>query len=274
MRDDKFKEKYGPWAIVAGASEGLGAAFAEESARRGLNVVLVARSRDKLISLQHALVDRYKIECRVLAQDLADQDAAAVLDQQTSDVDIGLLIYNAALSLIGPYLSFPEDLHRATVATNCQSPALCAYLFGKRFKTRGRGGMILMSSLAGFQGSPFIAHYAATKAYTMVLAQGLSREYAADNIDVLACCAGPTGTPGYYRAGNVPGKSLFVMRPQTVARMALDRINRGGIFVPGFFNALGAFALQRLLPRRVAVGIIAQSTQKMSFVPSDNRGPQ
>jgi hypothetical protein len=263
MNAATFREKYGPWAVVAGASEGLGTAFAEECASRGLNVVLVARSRDKLLSLQTSLSQRYKTECRILKLDLAAQDAASLLDQQTESLDTGLLIYNAALSLIGPYMSFSGEQHRATVATNCLTPALCAHLFGRRFASRGRGGILLMSSMAGFLGNPFLAHYAASKAYIAVLAEGLSREYAASNVDVLACCAGAIATPGYLKASNGK-KSFMVMRPRTVARLALDKINRRGIFIPGIFNRCGAFFLQRLLPRRIAVSVMERSTRFMS----------
>jgi short-subunit dehydrogenase len=264
MNAKTFREKYGPWAVVAGASEGLGAAFAEECARRGLNVVLVARSIDKLNSVRQVLEKKYKTENRVLAMDLSEPDAAEQLDIKTKDLDAGLLIYNAALSLIGPYMSFSPGQHRATVATNCQTPALCAHLFGRRFTSRGRGGILLMSSMAGFQGSATISHYAATKAYLMVLAEGLSREYAAYNIDVSACCAGATTTPGYLKAGNSAKKSLFVMEPHSVARLALDKINRGGIFIPGLFNKIGAFVLQRVFPRRLAVSILSHATRFMS----------
>jgi uncharacterized protein len=270
MNAAAFREKYGPWAIVAGASEGLGAAFAQGCASRGLNVVLIARSIDKLNSVRQTLEDKYKTECRVLEMDLSDPAAPDLLDMKTKDLDAGLLIYNAALSLIGPYISFSVDQHRATVATNCLTPALCAHLFGKRFAARGRGGILLMSSMAGFQGSATITHYAATKAYSMVLAEGLSREYAEHNIDVLACCAGAIATPGYRRAGNSAKKSLFVMDPHTVARLALDKIHTGGIFIPGLFNKLGAFVLQRIFPRRLAVSIFSHSTRLMS----PNRGKQ
>jgi short-subunit dehydrogenase len=264
MNASLFREKYGPWAIVAGASEGLGAAFAEECASRGLNVVLVARSIDKLNSVRQTLAEKYKTESRVLVKDLSDPDTPVLLDEKTKDLDVGLLIYNAALSLIGPYLSFSPEQHRATVATNCQTPALCTHLFGRRFASRGRGGILLMSSMAGFQGSATISHYAATKAYLMVLAEGLSREYDAHTIDVSACCAGAITTPGYLKAGNSAKKSLFVMEPHSVARLALDKINRGGIFIPGFFNKIGAFVLQRVFPRRLAVSIFSHSTRFMS----------
>jgi uncharacterized protein len=265
MNASTFRKKYGPWAIVAGASEGLGAAFAEECASRGLNVVLVARSIDKLNSVRQTLAEKYKTESRVLVMDLSDPGAAEQLDIKTKDLDAGLLIYNAALSLIGPYLSFSAELHRTTVATNCQTPALCAHLFGRRFTSRGSGGILLMSSMAGFQGSPFLSHYAASKAFTTVLAEGLSREYGAGNVDVLACCGGAIATPGYLKANN--GKKSFIaMRPGTVARLALDKINKRGIFIPGFFNRCGAMVLQRLLPRRVSVSIMEQSTKAMSVV--------
>ncbi|HUI93124.1 MAG TPA: SDR family NAD(P)-dependent oxidoreductase [Chitinivibrionales bacterium] len=266
MNNDAFREKYGPWAVVAGASEGLGAAFAEECARRGLKVVLAARSRDKLASVQTSLSEKYKTECRVLALDLSEPDAAASLDRQTALLDTGLFIYNAALSLLGPYFIFPEDQHRATMATNCATPALCAYRFGKRLRERGKGGIVLMSSMAGFQGGPFLAHYAATKAYCTVLAEGLSRECAADNVDVLACCAGAVATPGYLRANG--GKTSFmVMKPAAVARKALDNIHRRGVYIPGIFNKCGAFVLQKLLPRSLAVSVMEHSVRGMVKTP-------
>jgi uncharacterized protein len=262
MQKIKFIQKYGPWAIIAGASEGLGAAFAEECGRRGLNVIPVARSREKLDNLRKTITGKDNVECRPVVLDLSAQDAAATLDRLTSGVDAGLLVYNAALSLIGPYVSFSEKQHRDTMAINCQTPGLCAYVFGKRFAARGRGGILLMSSMAGFLGGPYLSHYAATKAYIAVLAEGLSREYAAHNIDVLACCAGATATPGYLKASN-GRKSFMVMNPDVVARRALDRINSRGIYIPGIFNKCGAFVLQRLLPRRIAVGIMEKSTKAM-----------
>jgi hypothetical protein len=269
MNDTKFRETYGPWAIVAGASEGLGAAFAEECAQRSLNVVLVARSGDKLDVLRKTFTERFKTDFRVVILDLSDENAPSALDEQTSDIDVGLLIYNAALSLIGPFISFTEKQHRDTVSTNCHAPALCSYLFGKRMKARGRGGILLMSSIAGFQGSATIAHYAATKAYNIVLAEGLSRDFAPDNIDVLACCAGSTATPGYLRASNSGKASLFVMDPRSVARMALDSIHKRGIFIPGLFNNLGSFLLRRILPRTLSVSILSSATRSMS-TPKEN----
>jgi short-subunit dehydrogenase len=263
MNKAAFKARYGPWAIIAGASEGLGAAYARECARRGLNVVVVARSRDKLETVRDDIVRRHGVECRAVVLDLAHPDAATVLDKSTSAVDAGLLVYNAALSLIGPYASFSETQHRDTVAINCRTPALCAYLFGKRFTARGRGGILLMSSLAGLRGSPGIAHYAATKAYLLTLAQGLGREYASANVDVSACCAGAIATPGYAAASGASKASFFVMRPEKVAQLALDRVHKRGVYVPGALNALGAFMLTRILPRAAAVSILSQSTRKL-----------
>jgi uncharacterized protein len=264
MNPNAFRNRYGPWAVIAGASEGLGAAYARECAGRGLNVILVARSRGKLDVLQKAIAAQYGVECRTTALDLAQGDAAEILDKSTSEMDVGLLVYNAALSLIGPFASFSEAQHRNTLATNCVSPALCAYRFGKRLANRGKGGILLMSSLAGLQGSPNIAHYAATKAYLLTLAQGLASEYASADVDILACCAGSTATPGFARASGSAEPSFLVMRPETVARKALDHLHKRGVYVPGFFNAASAFVLSRLLPRRAAVAILSQSTSKLA----------
>jgi hypothetical protein len=274
MNQNAFRNRYGPWAVIAGASEGLGAAFARECASRGLNVFLVARSKQKLDAELKTIVDKYSVTCRTLELDLSEGNAAEVLDSHTSDIDVGLLVYNAALSLIGPYASFSELQHRQTLGTNCVSPALCIYRFGKRLANRGKGGILLMSSLAGLQGSPNIAHYAATKAYLLTLAQGLASEYASANVDVLACCAGSTATPGFARASGMAEPSLLVMRPEAVARKALDHLHKRGVYVPGFANAASAFVLSRLLPRRAAVAILSQSTSKLGGTLSAGEGPQ
>jgi short-subunit dehydrogenase len=263
MNAAAFQNQYGPWAVVAGASEGLGAAFARELAQRHVHLVLVARSTDKLAALQQELQGRYSIDCRVVTLDLSQDKAAAFLARETAGLDIGLVVYNAALSLVGSFLGYSEEQHRAIITTNCLNPALCLYRFGQRFKERGRGGFIIMSSLAGFQGTPFIAHYAGSKAYLTVLAEGLSREYAPYGIDIIACCAGATATPGYLKSSRRAGKSPMVMSPEQVARRTVQRLPGHGIYVPGLFNKIGSVILRKFLPRAAAVSIMEHSARAL-----------
>jgi len=168
-----FSDTYGPWALVAGASAGVGAAFAEALAQRGLDLVLVARRMPELRALAERLSASYGVAVRPMGLDLAEPETASRLAAECASLDIGLLVYNAALSLIGPFLDQPLDRHLRELDTNCRAPLGLVYAFGQRMQARGHGGIVLMSSLAGGQGGPFIANYAATKAFTTVLAEGL-----------------------------------------------------------------------------------------------------
>lgn len=171
-----FRERYGPWALVAGASEGLGAEYARRIAARGLNVALVARREDVLTDLTAQISRDHGVETRVIAQDLAAPDVAERLEAATSDLTVGLAVYNAAFTVTAPYvdLGLPEKLRMLDV--NARGPLILTHLFGGRMSQMGRGGIILMSSLAGLQGSPRLATYAATKSYNLVLAEGLWAE--------------------------------------------------------------------------------------------------
>ena len=192
-----FKSRYGSWGIVAGASEGIGATYAEELASHGLNLVLVARRADRLESLASTLSTKYGIETRTLALDLSTQNAAEQIVENTKELEIGLLVYNAAFSAIGPFLERSLEDHIEEINTNAFTPLKLIYLFAAQMLTRGRGGIMLMSSLSAFQGSAYISTYAATKAFNIVLAEGLWEEWRARGVDVLVCVSGAVKTPNY-----------------------------------------------------------------------------
>jgi uncharacterized protein len=148
---------------------------------------------------------------------------------------------------------------------NCRAPLTLAYLFGARMAERGRGGIILMSSLAGLQGGPFIANYAATKAYNLVLAEGLWAEFSHHGVDVLACCAGAIATPGYNAVATTP-TSRFAptpMQPEVVASEALEALGRGPSYVPGVANRAIAQLMRRLLPRTTSVRLMERNTRQL-----------
>ncbi|MBV9257852.1 MAG: SDR family NAD(P)-dependent oxidoreductase, partial [Ktedonobacteraceae bacterium] len=192
-----FRRRYGPWALVAGASEGLGAEFATQLAINGLNLVLVARRKEPLEALAATLAQEHAIEVRTIEMDLSRDDIESVITEQTGEIDIGLLVYNAATSFVGPFFGRTLQDRLNEVDVNCRAPLTLTYLFGQRLLKRGRGGIILMSSLSSAQGSALVANYAATKAYNRILAEGLWEELRAQGVDVLACSAGPISTPGY-----------------------------------------------------------------------------
>src|SRR6266540_5009373 len=192
-----FAARYGSWAIVAGASEGIGATYAEALAARGLNLVLVARRSELLQSLSSELSTKYNVETKIIVLDLAAPDAVEQIAENTKDVEIGLLVYNAAFSAIGPFLERSLDDHFKEIHTNIHAPLKLIYLFAERMLTQGHGGIVLMSSLSAFQGSAYISTYAATKAFNIVLAEGLWEEWRAQGVDVLVCVSGAIKTPNY-----------------------------------------------------------------------------
>jgi short-subunit dehydrogenase len=256
-----FKFKYGPWAVVAGASEGLGAAFARAIAGRGINLLLLARRADALEAVAEPL--RGQVDVRTAALDLGAADLAARLEALTDGLDVGLCVYNAAASHIGPFLERSLADKQAILDVNCRGPLIAADVFGRRFVARGRGGIVLMSSLTAFWGSPLIATYGATKAFNLSLGEALWFELGPQGVDVLACCAGATRTPGFLRSlGERRGPPS--MAPDAVAEEALAALGGPPSMVPGVINKMASQLLRRLLPRRSAVKIMGAETAKLN----------
>jgi short-subunit dehydrogenase len=257
-----FAGRYGPWALVAGASEGLGEQFARPLAARGLNVVLIARRAGVLRTLADDVTRAHAVEVRELVLDLARADAVAEIERATADLEIGLLVYNAAVSTVGAFLDHPIESYLAELEVNCRKPLELSHRFGCSMAERGRGGILLMSSLAGSQGSPYLSHYGATKAWNTVLAEGLWGELGGRGVDVLACRAGATRTPRYL-ADTGGGGSAFVpeMEAEEVVAEALASLGRTPSMIPGRANRLASFLMQRLLSRRAAVTLMGRASR-------------
>ncbi len=257
-----FKTKYGPWAIVAGASEGLGAAFAESIAKKGLNVVLIARRRGKLETLSFYLKQKYGIETLIHSQDLDELEELRDFILQLQE-DIGLLVYNAAYAPISYFNDLSEEQILKIAYVNIKAPLLMTKLISEKMILRKKGGIILMSSLSGFQGSPKIAVYGASKAFNTILAEGLWCEMKERNIDVLACCAGAVRTPGYSNARNTK-EAPGILDAVTVAEQALSFLGKGPILIPGFLNKLFHFILTRIISKKTAIKIMNKNTKDLS----------
>jgi uncharacterized protein len=258
---ERFRSRYGPVALVAGASEGIGAAFARILANSGFDLVLVARRPGPLEAFAAELRSVSGREVRVLPIDLGADEAAAAICAAVRDLEIGLLVYNAASSPIGPFLERPLGEHLEAVAVNVRTPLALIHGLGAPMIARGRGGIVVMSSLAGFQGTPLVASYAAGKAFGRVLAEGLWDEWRTRGVDVLACCAGAAATPAYERSAPRRSGGAYAPRPQhpdAVAREALGALGRGPVAVTGRANRLAAFLMSRLLSRRRAVATMGK----------------
>lgn len=256
-----LRQRYGPWALVAGASAGLGEAFARRLAREGLSLLLVARRADALARLAADLRAGHGVEVRELAADLGDPALPEIARAAAAGLEVGLLIYNAAHSVIGPFVERPLEEQLRVLAVNCRGPLVLTHLLGAEMVRRGRGGILLMTSLSGSQGNPWLASYAASKAFDLVLAEGLWDELGARGVDVVACRAGAVRTPGFLASR--PKRGTPLMEPGPVVEAALSALGRGPSVVPGALNRVAAFALGRLLPRRTSIRVMGRATRRL-----------
>lgn len=259
-----FKEKYGPTALIAGASEGLGAAYARALAARGLDLVMVARRKEVLEASASAIATRYGVKVLPVACDLAAPEAIWVILDALGSRPVDFLVYNAALSYIGPFLSTNLSTYTDIVSVNATAPLVLLHHFGREMVGRKKGGVVLMSSLAGFQGSGNLATYAATKAFCRVLAESLWYEWKPFDVDVIACCAGAIATPNYL--DTKPARvSVFeppVQQPEAVVEECLRRIGRVPSFVSGRGNRWVSFLMERLMPRKASVTMMGDALRK------------
>ena len=258
-------KKYGKVALVAGASEGLGAAFANYLAAEGMDLVLIARRKEPLQQLADVLTAKYKIKVTCITCDLADTNATRFIQKELGDTEIDLLVYNAALSYIGAFEKNTAENNAQITMANTITPMHMAQAFGEKMLARKRGAIVLMASLAGFQGSGFLTVYAATKAFNRVLAESLWYEWKDKGVDVIACCAGATATPNFIHTK--PEKTSFfapkVQLPEEMVKECFKKLGKKPSFVTGAGNKFASFIMQKLMPRKLAIKIMGDTTRKM-----------
>jgi uncharacterized protein len=251
-----FRARYGPWALIAGASEGIGASFAQQIAGHGVNVIVVARNQAKLDELAARIRSDAGVDVRVAAIDLTDDDLAQQIATATADCEVGLLVYNAGARVqYGHLVDDPLELTLRQVRLNCIGPVTLCHDLGAAMAARGRGGIILVGSLSGLAGSAGTAIYAAGKAFDEVLAEGLWIELKPRGVDVLALMAGATATPAMERAG-LNLADFSPMDPDDVAREGLEHLDAGPSWIAGESNRAAAEHL-RTLSRRDAVEMMS-----------------
>ncbi len=202
-----FAAQYGPWAIVAGASEGVGAAFAEGLAERGVSVVLLSRRQAALDDVAAGIASRTGAQTRTLAVDLAAPGASGIIAEATKDLEIGFLVYCAGADPdFEPFLANPIETAESMVQRNCVVPMQLAHHFAPAMVERGRGGIVIFGSGAGLAGGPNMVAYGASKAFDMVFAEALWAELHDKGIDVLGLVLGKTDTPALRRLEHTRGQ--------------------------------------------------------------------
>jgi short-subunit dehydrogenase len=247
--------KFGPWAVVTGASVGIGKEFARQLAADGINLALVSRRASELTAVGRELSRTYGIQHRVVAVDLAMRDALTAVDVATRDLDVGLLVSNAGDARPGEFLAAELDDMHATVRVNVLAHLDLAHHFGRRLAAKKRGGIVLVGALGASNGVPFMANPAATKAYVRSLGEALHIELAKQGVHVTVLLPGPTDTPALEKLGieNPPMKPMGAEPCVSEALRAL-RANRATI-VPG--------RLIRLMFALVPASVARDQTAKM-----------
>lgn len=258
-------ELRGKFALVTGASSGIGRAFAAELARRGAGLALVARRGDRLKELADELAGRYGVPVEVIEQDLTAPDAVdrvrAELDRADRQVDI--LINNAGVGGTGRFVDLTADLVHREVALDVGAVVAIAHAVLPGMVERGWGLVINLASISAFQPTPYMALYGAAKAFVLSFSQALAAESARHGVRVLALCPGPVATEffdnhagGGVTSGRRPAVAIGPMRsPEWVVRDALRAAERGRTMISPGLVQLGMVAVNRILPRRVMLAM-------------------
>lgn len=248
-----LSKKYGPWALVTGASSGIGKEIVRQLASKGFNIILVAR-REKILN---ALAREIKInnraetknETKIITTDLSAPGAVKNLYDDVSTLDIGLIVPAAGVDEMGRFLDKEYSDLASMLSLNIQVPTETTHIFGKKMANRKQSGIILLSSLFAYQGIPNFAAYAASKAYILTLGETLNVELAGQGVDVLVLSPGLTDTP-FSQMMDIDFSKLpmYAQRPDTVAKTALNALGSKPTVVSGWLNKIYAWE-NRLIPR-------------------------
>jgi len=266
-----FKSKYGPWALVTGGSSGIGEEYARRFAELGLDVVIVARGKERLERVKGDLEKRYAVSVRALSADLRDPESIAEIEKATSDIEIGMLVSNAGYDNAGALLINDLAEENRYINLNVYAPLNLAYVFGKKMTGRGRGGIIFTSSVFGYQGVPYGACYAASKAFVRTLGEALFIEYGDKGVDVLVVSPGHIHTgaqknmadEGWVDYSKLPRMMNVWMTPAQVVEKALTSLGRKPVVIPGVYYRVLTLSGWYLARRKDLVKIYARVMKKM-----------
>jgi short-subunit dehydrogenase len=255
-----FLQRYGPAALVTGASSGIGEAFAVLLARGGFDLVLNGRRKDRLDKLAARLRDHEGVNVTLCCEDLSTADGPQRLAAACIDLDIGLLVSNAGFGLKGAHQDNDPARLQDMLMLNCHAPMQLTRLFIPALLDRGQGGIIITSSVEGLMGFPYSSPYAASKAFCNSLAEGLWGELSGQGIDVLALCPGSTRTEALALQGFDAQQMENLMLPEEVAAQAIAQIDKGPIHIAGDMNR-EIFTAMTAMPRREALKLAAGNMQ-------------
>jgi len=262
----------GPWALVTGASDGIGAATARALAEAGFDLVVVARRNDRLTALAEEIAAVHRVRAVPIAADLGRRAGAGVffraLDEEgIAQADIGVAVLAAGFGSTGALADADIGTERDMLDVNCGAVLEMSHALARSMRARGAGQLVLFGSVVGFQGNAFTANYSATKAYVQSLAEGLAAEMRPDGVHVLCVAPGPVASGFAARAGMTMGQAGT---PEEVARAITAALGRSGTIRPGFLSKLLGYNLA-LTPRPLRVRIMSRIMRGMAAPPDRKR---
>lgn len=259
-----LKEKYGSYALVTGASSGIGEAFARRLAKEGMNLIVVARRKERLEKLKNELEHTHNVNVIIVSLDLTQDDFLEILKQNIDGKEIGLLVNNAGFGFRGEFVNADPNHYAKMIKLNCIAPTILTHYILPQMIQRNRGALIFLGSLVAFQPTPMTTTYAATKVFNAFTSDALWYELRKHNIDVLSLNPGGTSTEFQYLANSSTGP--FQRTSEQVVETAMKALGKKPSVVDGIYNKILAVA-SRLISRRLTIictGKISESLYKKS----------
>lgn len=252
MKD--YSEKYGAYALITGASGGLGEQFAKQLAEKGLNLILSARTKEKLETLAKEIRTKYSVQVVVIPADFSNSEStkALVAEIEKRNYEIGLLVNNAGYGSYGLFHELDGANEANMVEVNIKTPTILTSAFLPKMVQRKKGGIIFLGSVGSFQPTPFFANYSATKAWNLLFAESLWAEVKPFGVDVICLAPGYTKTEFQSTAGNSGQAPLGGWsEPKDVVKRCLAYLGKKPSTIPGFINWFLAWSI-RFTPRKLA----------------------
>ncbi len=254
-----FKDKYGKWAVITGGTSGIGWELADQIAAQGLNIVLVARRANLLESKSRELTQKHRVTVKTIQADLSNLNEISKVIEGTIDLEVGLIIPCAAIETHGLSTKIDIEKEEALINLNVVTTFKLTHHFTQRMVERGRGGVILVSSMIGHMPNSYFSNYAASKAYVLNYGRSLNGELKEKGVDVTVVSPGATETPMIDNAGIDMDKTGFtVMQPDVVARVALDALGKKPSVIPGKKNNIMVFMATRIMSTKMAINMGAK----------------
>ena len=264
------RERFGPWALITGASSGIGKEFARQIAASGINVVLVARRDALLAKLGRAISQEFNVEYRALAMDLSQEGFIAGLADATHDIDIGLVVSNAGTANPGEFVKLDRQLLRETLRLNTMAHLDIAHYFGRKLAERRRGGLILVGAMGAENGVPYIANDGAAKAYVHSLGEALHYEFKPLGVYVTVLATGFANTAVIEKLGFDP--KTMPMKPMSVEQCVSEGLNgllkNRSRIVPGRLNRIMNAVVPASLARKMEADMLGKGLASKSAVAS------